>query len=164
MRSRNWLLAVTFLVLSEFVFAAETTARTLAEGTLQPEGPPDQRPVRVDAGKSCVVDVKQTYVVNGTLAGSFDIDYRILVAGPCGSPVGTFDERWIARGNFTGTVNGAAASASFTYTATVKAGGEVSGQIVLGQGLNGDLRVQGNFAEGMLSYRGQLTAVHPEQK
>ncbi len=32
-----------------------------------------------------------------------------------------------------------------SYTATVKEGGEVNGIIVLGQGLEGELHVHGNF-------------------
>ncbi len=146
------------------VHASDSSPSILAEGRLRPDGPPQQRPVRVDAGKSCVVDVKQAYVVDGTLSGSFVIDYRILVIGSCGSPLGTFDEEWIARGTFAGTVNDVSASASFTYTAIVKAGGEVTGQIVLGQGLGGDLRIHGNFGDGKLAYEGQLTVIGPEKQ
>lgn len=125
-------------------------------GAIKPDGPPLGAPVRIDAGKSCIIDVRQGYVVDGSLTGSFDIDYRILVAGPCGSPPGTFDEQWIARGVFTGAVNGDAAEARFSYTATVKAGGKVNGRIVFGQGLGGTLRIEGSFAAGELSYSGRV--------
>ena len=43
-----------------------------------------------------------------------------------------------------------------SYTAEVKAGGEVNGRIVLGQGLEGELQVNGNFKDGKLSYKGQI--------
>ncbi len=164
MESKMPLLVLAFVVFGGPVLASGSTARIPAEGTIEPNGPPQQRPIRVDAGESCIVDVKQAYIVNGTLSGLFDIDYRILVIGPCGSPVGTFDEEWIARGSFAGTINGVSGSGNFTYTATVKAGGEVSGQIVLGQGLGGDLRVHGNSSGGKLAYEGQLTLVEPEQQ
>jgi hypothetical protein len=142
---------------SPSVFGAEPTIGIRAVGTFQPDGPPQPPPVRVDAGTSCVVDVAQGYIVNGTLSGSFDVDYRILVLGPCGRPPGTFDEEWIAWGNFAGTVDGTRASAIFTYTARVTSAGEVSGEIVLGQGLDGDLRVRGSFSDGVLTYEGRVT-------
>jgi hypothetical protein len=41
-----------------------------------------------------------------------------------------------------------------SYTAKVKAGGEVNGIIVLGQGLEGELHVYGSFSDGKLSYKG----------
>jgi hypothetical protein len=157
-------LLLAFVLFGGPILASDSTAGIPAEGTFQPNGPPQQRPVRVDAGESCIVDVEQAYIVNGTLSGSFDIDYRILVMGPCGSPVGTFDEEWIAHGRFAGTINGVSTSATFTYTATVKAGGEVSGQIVLGQGLGGDLRVHGSFSDGELAYKGRLTEFGRKQK
>jgi hypothetical protein len=133
-----------------------------AKGKFQLDGPPKQQPVRIDAGQGCVVDVKQAYIVNGTLSGSFEIDFRILVFGPCGFPLGTFAEEWIARGTFVGSVDGQATTARFTYTATVRRGGDVSGQIVLGQGLDGALRIRGSFSDGQLTYEGQLSAIEKE--
>lgn len=121
---------------------------------LNPIGFPAVPPVRIDAGKSCVVDAKISYVFSGTLSGPVEIDYRILVGGPCGSPPGTFDEEWIARGTFTGVVNETATSADFSYTAQIGVGGDVDGRIVLGRGLNGELRIHGNFRDGELSYNG----------
>lgn len=125
-----------------------------AAGSLTPEGAPGEPLVRIDAGQSCVVDVKQSYTISGTLTGSVEVDFRILVAGPCGSPPGTFDEEWIAHGEFIGTMNGTAAAGRFDYVARVRAGGDVEGRIVLGQGLTGELTVHGNFGEGSLSYNG----------
>lgn len=144
------------------VLGAHSTSQIRATGTFQPDGPPQQQPVRVDAGQGCVVDVQQSYIVKGTLSGSFSVDFRILVLGPCGHPLGTFAEEWIARGNFVGSMEGKSATAKFTYTATVEPGGEVSGLIVLGQGLEGELRIRGSFSDGELTYDGQMTA--PEQE
>ena len=141
---------------------ANSASQIRATGLLQPDGPPQQLPVRVDAGKGCVVDVQQSYIVSGTLSGSFEVDFRILVLGPCGHPLGTFAEEWIARGSFVGSLQGKAAAARFTYTATVEPGGEVTGLIVLGQGLDGELGIRGNFSDGELTYDGQLSV--PEQE
>jgi hypothetical protein len=150
------------MLTSATVFGAESMSQIHATGTFLPDGPPKQKPTRVDAGTGCVVDVRQAYIVKGTLAGSFNVDFRILVRGPCGRPIGTFAEEWIARGEFAGSLQGESTSAKFIYTATVEPGGEVSGLIVLGQGLDGELRIRGNFSDGELTYDGQLTA--PEQE
>jgi len=103
-----------------------------------------------------VIDLRQAYSVAGTLVGTLEVDYRILTSGPCEAAPGTHDETWIAHGTFTGTANGSPASASLSYTANVEAGGEVDGRIVLGQGLEGELRVRGNFSDGKLAYDGEL--------
>lgn len=125
-----------------------------ASGFLAPTGPPTEPPVRIEAGDGCIVEVQQTYAVSGSLSGSLQISFRILVAGPCGYPPGTFDEQWIAYGKFAGTVNGSPASGGLSYVAAVGAGGTVDGHIVLGPGLSGDLRVRGSFSDGRLSYEG----------
>lgn len=96
-------------------------------------------------------------MISGSLSGTLDINFRIKVDGPCGSPMGTFDEEWIAHGVFSGTADGKAGTASFTYCAQVKAGGDVNGEIVFGQGLEGKLQVTGNFADGELGYQGRVT-------
>jgi hypothetical protein len=125
-------------------------------GTYAPDGPPSTPPERVDAGKSCIVDLEQGYKVSGALDGTFKVNYRILVHGPFGSPIGTFDESWIAYGEFSGSVKGQKKSGSVTYTADVKAGGDVSGKLVFGQGMEGELTVSGNFGDGKLSYQGHI--------
>jgi len=134
----------------------ETGKGIQVSGTMAPKGPPAKAPVRTDAGESCIVDLKQGYSISGTLYGRMEIDFRILVAGPCGPPAGTFDEQWIAHGTFTGTMNGTDASGNLTYTAQVKAGGDVEGQIIFGHGLDGELNIRGNFSDGILSYHGWL--------
>lgn len=135
--------------------SSETTGFEVS-GTFSPVGPPSEPPIRVDAGGNCIVDVKQAYAITGALAGSLSVDFRILVEGPCGSPIGTFDESWIARGMFRGTLEGEEVSSAFSYVAEVEAGGAVSGSIVFGPGLHGELRVTGNFSDGRLSYAGRV--------
>lgn len=161
-RSASQLSVIALMLTCVAVFGADSTSQIRATGIFQPDGPPQQHPVRVDAGRGCVVDVQQTYIVKGTLSGSFDVDFRILVLGPCGRPLGTFAEEWIARGEFVGSLDGRSATARFTYTATVEPGGEVSGLIVLGQGLDGELRIRGSFSDGELIYEGQLSALEQE--
>lgn len=134
-----------------------TPKKLTASGTFAPDGKPVAPPSRVDAGRSCIVDLRQLYTTSGTLSGTLDISYRIKVDGPCGSPIGTFDEEWIAHGVFDGEVDGQSKHAAFTYVAKVRAGGDVSGTIVLGQGLDGELQVTGNFSDGKLNYKGWLT-------
>jgi predicted esterase len=133
------------------------TDEVMVSGVFSPDGPPSAPPRRIDAGTSCIVDLKQDYTVTGTLSGTFKIDYRINVDGPCGSPMGTFDEDWIAHGTFSGIVNGNKISTSFTYLAHVQAGGKVKGKMVFGHELSGELAVSGSFSDGELSYHGLLT-------
>jgi quercetin dioxygenase-like cupin family protein len=125
-------------------------------GVLKPTGPPSRRPIRTEAGESCIVDLTQSYTISGSISGTVVFNYRILVKGPCGSPLGTYDEEWIAFGEFDGKANDTIASGNMSYVATVKAGGAVDGQIVIGQGIEGELHVSGNFNDGKLSYKGLL--------
>ncbi len=155
-RSKSRLSVAVLILTCATVFGADSISQIRATGTFHPDGPPPQKPTRVEAGTGCVVDVQQAYTVQGTLKGSFSIDFRILVRGPCGRPLGTFAEEWIARGNFVGSLQGESAAARFTYTATVEPGGEVDGLMVLGQGLAGELRIRGSFSDGVLTYDGHL--------
>jgi hypothetical protein len=132
----------------------EHPRRVPVSGTLAPVGPPSQPPTRVEAGGRCVVDVKQAYEVTGTIAGSLSVDFRILVDGPCGSPIGTFDESWIAHGRFEGTLDASEIASRLSYVADVKAGGEVSGSIVFGPEWRGKVRITGELSDGRLSYEG----------
>ena len=125
-----------------------------AKGFFAPSGPPTETPVRMEVGKSCLVELKQSYKISGTFSGSLEIDYRILVDGPCNKPAGTYDEEWIAFGTFNGTINEKSVTGKFSYTANVKAGGDINGKIIFGQGVEGELNVRGNFKGGKLSYDG----------
>lgn len=134
--------------------SSETADRTAVKGFFAPVGPPAQPPSRTDAGDACIVDLVQGYELLGTVSGSATIDYRIFIEGPCGAPPGTYPEEWIAHGKLNGRLREREAKGSFTYLAGVKAGGEVSGEIVFGDGLQGELEVTGRFGEGKLSYTG----------
>jgi len=119
-------------------------------------GAPVGAPVRVEAGPACIVDLVQRYALDGGLSGGMEINFRILVHGPCGSPAGTFDEEWIAHGMFAGTLKGDSASGTFVYTADVRDGGQVRGRLAFGSGLDGELTVRGRLSDGSLAYAGAV--------
>jgi hypothetical protein len=157
-----FIICMSLFMLNESVAQDSTTTSGLssreieASGTFMPSGPPSGKPERIAAGKSCIVNLVQSYNISGTLTGTIELNYRILVKGPCGSPPGTFDEEWIAYGTFKGKFIDVDVSGNMSYTATVKAGGNVDGQIVLGQELEGNLQVYGNFKDEKLSYNGKI--------
>lgn len=137
---------------------APSTAKSqpqLVQGTMVPTGPPIKKPVLIEAGKSCIVELVQGYAMTGSLNASLEVDYRIWVQGPCGSPPGTFDEEWIAFGSIA-EKEGEGWRGNLTYIATVKAGGLVQGQMEFGQGLEGELKIQGKFSDGRLAYEGWI--------
>jgi hypothetical protein len=151
-----------YFILSTFCFLllisyANNNPELDANGTFSPTGPPSENPVRMAIGENCIVEVKQQYNITGTLTGELEIDFRILVYGPCGEPPGTYKEKWIAFGSFNGTVDGSQRSAEFTYTANVNAGGDVDGKMIFGDGIEGEIIVKGNFKDRKLSYNGELS-------
>lgn len=127
-------------------------------GIFKPKGPPLTPPDRENAGGCCIVDISQAYVISGTLSGSLEINYRIIIFGPCEVPPkpGKYDEEWIAYGSFSGTISGKSTSCTLVYTAQVKAGGNVKGHMKLDDGLTGELTVSGNLNDGELSYEGRI--------
>jgi hypothetical protein len=130
--------------------------RVELSGTFSPAGPPVDAPERVDAGPTCIVDLSQRYEVEGDLAGRMDVDYRILVHGPCGAGAGTYDEEWIAHGTFDGNLDREHVSGNFVYTADVRSGGEVRGRMVFGGGIEGTFTILGTFSDQRLSYSGVI--------
>ncbi len=136
--------------------AENSDASLGVSGILTPIGKPINVPKRIDAGESCIIDLKQAYTIAGSLSGTAEIDYRIIIAGKCGMPPATFDEEWIAYGTYTGSVNGKPAAANLSYTAHIKSGGDVDGIIVMGQGIKAKLIISGNFSDNKLSYKGQF--------
>ena len=144
------------VVLALMAWPAVVAGQGTASGTFAPFGPPEHPPVRVDAGGACVVDLVQDYTIDGTLAGNLILNYRILVAGPCGSPAGTFDEEWIAHGTFSGTVGGQEAMASLLYTAQVREGGSVDGMLILRGEVEAELEITGELTDQRLSYSGMV--------
>ena len=144
------------ILISFMISSGSNVIKIEANGTFMPSGSPTKGSARTDLGTCCIIEIKQPYKINGALSGSLEIDFRILIYGPCGKPPGTYDEEWIAYGSFDGIVNGISRTGKFRYTANVKAGGDVEGTIVFGKGINGELNVKGNFNDGKLLYNGWL--------
>ena len=138
------------------IYAQESNSKKAVSGFLEPNGKPIKAPVKIDAGESCIIDLIQGYSITGNFSGTIEMNYRILVQGKCGSPPGTYNEEWIAYGNFKGKINGKDTGALLSYTAKVRAGGSVYGIIIFGQGVKGKLIITGNFSDGKLSYKGEL--------
>ena len=131
-------------------------AGSIVSGTFRPSGPPEN-PVRTKVGSGCVVDLKQRYQLEGSLAGEMEIDYRIFVSGDCTKPPGTFDEHWISHGTYAVRVGETDYTGALIYLATVKAGGQVEGKLTLDGGVSAELHVSGNFQDGYMSYSSTKT-------
>lgn len=150
------LVIVTLLTVMSYNAMAAEPPNTSVAGSFSPVGPPDQ-PSRHPVGDACIVDLNQVYALEGTLEGEMRIDFRIYVAGPCGSPPGTYDEHWIAHGNYSVKTSGQAVhSGTLTYLADISAGGDVDGSITFAEGLRGSIAVRGNFERRQMDYRGHL--------
>ena len=117
-------------------------------GIFKPAGPPSDVS-RLPAGLSCIVELRQAYDISGSLTGVLNIDFRIVVMGPCGAPPGTYEESWIAYGRYNFKIQGSPLKGHLSYIADVKAGGDVQGKIDLAGGGAGTIKVEGNFEEGM---------------
>jgi magnesium chelatase family protein len=100
-RSAVFCSSILFLVLAVASQSVELSTEGVAQGTtarstFKPAGKPQAGPLKIDAGAGCIVELIQSYDIQGTLTGTLEVDYRIMVLGPCGSAPGTFDEEWIA--------------------------------------------------------------------
>ena len=144
----------TFEEFTSILIKAESDS--VVSGKIIPDGKPIDPPIRVKAGDVCIVDLVQNYFVTGSLSGTFSIDYRILVYGPCGEPPGTYSEEWIAYGVFKGKLKETPAFGKFNYIAESKPGGEIVGKMVFNQGMKGNLLIKGNFNDRKLTYNGWL--------
>jgi len=88
------------------------------------------------------------------------INFRIYVAGPCGSPPGTYKEHWIAHGDYAVEVPGhERATGTLVYLADIAAGGDVEGTMTFAEDLRGSVSVRGNFEQREMNYRGDLRVV-----
>lgn len=105
---------------------------------------------------SCIVELRQTYDISGSLTGVLNIDFRIAVMGPCGALPGTYEEYWIAHGRYDLKIQGSSLKGHLSYIADVKAGGDVQGKIDLAGGGAGTIKVEGDFQEGM-KYHGTIS-------
>lgn len=150
-------LAIRVLLLLLFVSAIDALGQVQSDlklsGTFRPSAPPEE-PARRKVGSGCVVDLKQTYDLEGSLAGEMVIDFRIFVAGDCTRPPGTFDEHWISYGTYAVRAQQEEYRGALVYLATVKAGGKVKGTLTLDGELSAELEVTGNFEDGYMSYSG----------
>ncbi|KAA3608858.1 MAG: hypothetical protein D8M58_19170 [Calditrichaeota bacterium] len=140
---------------SQAAIKQETPPNKAVSGFLTPMGKPLKKPIRIDAGESCIIELIQSYSISGDISGSVEMNYRIIVYGKCGSPIGTYNEEWIAYGNFIGAHEGKKVQSKLSYTAKVKAGGDVNGIISFGQGFRAKITINGNFSDGRLSYNGE---------
>lgn len=150
-------LAIRVLLLLLLVSAIDAMgqAQTVLKlsGTFRPSAPPEEL-ARRKVGTGCVVDLKQTYDLEGSLVGEMVIDFRIFVAGDCTKPPGTYDEHWISYGTYVVRVQETEYTGALIYLATVKAGGKVEGTLTLDGELSAELKVAGSFQDGYMSYSG----------
>ena len=130
-----------------------TMQRTEVSGTMDREGYPKTPLDKENAGGGCIVDVTQEHSVSGSMSGTLEIDYRLLIAGSCESQAEMDDQEWIAHGVFEGMVDDSSRAASFSYVGEVKDGGNLEGTIVFSGGLVVELRIMGSFCDAPLCYR-----------
>jgi hypothetical protein len=120
-------------------------------GTFRPSAAPEKHSRR-KVGSDCVVDLEQSYSVDGSLVGEMVVDYRIFVAGDCTKPPGTYAEHWISYGTYAVQAQREKYTGTLSYLATVKAGGKVEGTLTLDGELSAKLEVDGNFENGYMTY------------
>lgn len=145
------------LLLGAMSAVAQAPARSLeVAGELRPQDRP-QRVSRSQIGDHCIIDLEQEYRLEGSLVGGMTLDFRIYVDGPCGEPPGTFDEHWIARGEYAVRLEESDLEGALIYLADVEAGGRVEGTLILAEDVEGALQVEGRFADGFMRYEGRLS-------
>ena len=150
------LVIIGLLTLTAGITVATEPENMSVAGSFSPAGPPEE-PSRHQIGDACIVDLHQPYVLHGSLEGEMRIDFRIYVAGPCGSPPGTYDEHWIAYGSYSVRAQQREGlSGTLLYLADVSAGGDVDGRLTLAEDLQGSLVVRGNFEKRQMSYHGDV--------
>lgn len=108
-------------------------------------------------GSNCVVTASGKLIFSGALDGEAIGSTRVLVFADCGevltSPPGTFRDIFRAELSFSGTINNTPVnSVSLVYQGRTAAGGAITGQMRLGNGSLGVLKVEGTAAQGG-SYR-----------
>ena len=150
-----------FLLVPGIGATGQTQSDLRLSGTFRPSGPPED-PVRTKVGSACVVDLRQNYDLEGSLAGEMKIDYRIFVDGDCTKPPGTFDEHWISYGTYAVLIRETKFKGALTSIATVRAGGSIDGTLTLDGELSAELHVSGNFKDSYVSYSG--TQISPESQ
>lgn len=90
----------------------------------------------------CKIVLLATFVLDGTLEGSFTAPFDIEHAGPCDQPA---PEEFEAKGTFDGTVAGVAGSFAVDFQGSITADGRASGQLEMDQGQGGLAGVEGSL-------------------
>ncbi|MGH3032011.1 MAG: hypothetical protein ACRDNE_14850 [Gaiellaceae bacterium] len=114
--------------------SAQASAPEVASGTFAAPPPVPDRVTT--AGRNCFVELDDRFVLAGTLAGTLDLDFRLVFHGPCFASRGEFH----AKGTFTGTATTGGVARTGTVQAVfngVFAGPEAEGKLVLRQGDGG---------------------------
>lgn len=111
-------------------------------------------------GETCHIELTATFSLEGTFNGEFVADFQIVHLGACGEPA---DEVFIARGTFTGDVDGATGSFDFVFTGTIDATGAADGDLVITRGTDELAGLSGRInLTGTAGVSGKYTGrVHP---
>lgn len=111
-------------------------------------------------GETCRIELTATFRLEGTFNGKFVADFQIVHLGACGEPA---DEVFIARGTFTGDVEGATGSFDFVFTGTIDATGNADGDLVVTRGTGELAGLSGRInLTGIAGVSGTYTGrVHP---
>ena len=108
---------------------------------------------------NCLLVVEGMAEFTGTLEGIAPGRTRALVLAPCAdvavAPPGTFEDVFISKLEFAGTVNGRPTVADITYRGITEVGGEIRAVVIPSEGLRGLLKVDAIVAVGG-TYRGLL--------
>ena len=93
-------------------------------------------------GEISFVELTATFVLDGTLEGSFVADFSIIHLGPLDEPA---REIFIADGTFTGDVDGATGGFDFVFVGDIDAQGFAEGELVIVRGTDGLANLSGQL-------------------
>lgn len=95
-----------------------------------------------DYGRTCVIELDATFVLDGSLEGAFDAWFTILHFGPCDEPA---YELFIATGTYVGSVLGEEGTFDFVFLGEITEEGEATGQLVITSGTDDLEELEGSF-------------------
>lgn len=108
-------------------------------------------------GPNCLLEVQGQLKFSGTLKGVATGVTQALVLAPCSavaeSPPSAFKDVFKFESQFEGTVNGESVSGELTYQGITEVGGAIKANILLKNGLKGNLKADSIVAVGG-SYEG----------
>lgn len=85
-------------------------------------------------GGKCELTGASTLTLSGTLAGSTQGTSTVLIFAPCSeatnAPPGTYFDHFTFEGTFSGTVHGAAATGTLTYSGVTQPGGDINNALM----------------------------------